>query len=515
MTTSPRGGDVRPPFQWQFAGALAAIVLLTHLAVNVWTPYGVHRDEFLYLAMGEHLRLFRMDFPPAIALIALAERGVLGDSLLAIRFVPALGDAALIVLAAAMARELGGGRFAQALAAIAVALHPLFLRPGNLFQPVFLDQLCWTSALFALARFERTRDPRWWYVIGAIGGLGLLTKFSILFIGFALLIALLLDDRPALRTRGPWLALAIALAIGSPSVIGQIRLGYPVVAQMTTLRASQLAHVSVGSFLRWQLLFGPSCVLAAAGVLWLLLATAARPVRILGISCAAVFVTLLLLRGKPYYVGPVYPTLLAAGTVWLERIGRSFGAQVARAGAVAAIVLYDAFLLPLALPALPPPMMARYAAASGISEAVRTNRGTVLRLPQDFADMLGWPERVALVAHVFDSLPPAKRAQTVLVGENYGEAGALEFYGPRYHLPAAVSAAGSYWFFGPGEKPGDVLITLGVSREDLARLYDVVTPAAHLRNDWTVEEEQDLTVYVCERPRRTLQSIWPELAGRN
>jgi hypothetical protein len=159
--------------------------------------------------------------------------------------------------------------------------------------------------------------------------------------------------------------------------------------------------------------------------------------------------------------------------------------------------------------------MARYAAALGISAATRTNRGTMLRLPQDYADMIGWPERVALVAHVFDSLPPEKRAQAVLIGENYGEAGAIDFYGQRLGLPPAVSAAGSYWFFGPGDKPGNVVITLGVSREDLEKFCGTVTAAGRITNDWTVEEEQDVSVYVCEHPNVTLQALWPTLAGRN
>jgi len=504
----------RVPLHWKPAAAIAALVFLVHIVVNFITPYGIHRDELLYFAMGKHLRLFAMDFPPAIALIANAER-LFGDSLVAVRMAPALAAAATIMMAAAIAREFGGGRFAQITAAIAVAVHPLFLRPGNLFQPVVFDQFWWTAALLALACFERTRDRRWWLAIGVIGGLGLLTKFSILFIGFGILVALVIDDRAALRTRGPWLALVIALTIGSPSVIGQIRLGFPLRAQMDALRQQQLVHVSFGSFLSWQMLLGPSLFLAAAGAVWLVRAPAARRYRPVGVACLAVFATLFVLRGKPYYVGPIYPALFAAGAVWLGMTGPSALARTGRAALVAAIVLYGILILPNGLPILPPPTMARYAAALGISAATRTNRGTMLRLPQDFADMIGWPERVALVAHVFDSLPPEKRAQAVLVGENYGEAGAIDFYGPRLGLPPAVSAAGSYWFFGPGSKPGTVIISLGVSREDLARFCGTVTAAGRITNDWTVEEEQDVSVYVCEQPNVTLQDLWPKLAGRN
>jgi hypothetical protein len=506
-------GD-RPPFHWKAAASIAALVFAVHIVVNIITPYGIHRDELLYLAMGKHLRLFAMDFPPGIALIANVER-LFGDSLAMIRFAPALAAAATIMMAAALAREFGGGRFAQITAVIAVAVHPLFLRPGNLFQPVVFDQMYWTAALLALACFERTRDRRWWIAIGVIGGLGLLMKFSILFIGFGMLAALVIDDRGALGTRGPWLALAIALVLGSPSIIGQIQLGFPLRVQMDALRQQQLVHVSFGSFLSWQLLLGPSLFLAAAGGVWLASAPAARRYRPVGLACLAVFATLFLLRGKPYYVGPIYPTLFAAGAVWLGMTGPTGLARIGRAALIAAIVLYGILIMPNGLPVLPPPLMARYAAALGISAATRTNRGTMLRLPQDYADMIGWPERVALVAHVFDSLPPEKRAQAVLIGENYGEAGAIDFYGQRLGLPPAVSAAGSYWFFGPGDKPGNVVITLGVSREDLEKFCGTATAAGRITNDWTVEEEQDVSVYVCEHPNVTLQALWPTLAGRN
>lgn len=518
--TSPTAHETpRPAYQWPVVGAIAATVFAVHLIVNAITPYGVHRDEFLYAAMGRHLRLFGMDFPPLIALVAIVERALFGDSLIALRLVPALAAAGIILLAAGIARELGGGRFAQGTAAVALAMHPLFLRPGNLFQPVVLDQLWWTATFYALARLRRTGDPRWWYAIGVVGGLGLLTKFSILFLGVALLVALLIEDRRALATLGPWRALAIALAIGAPSVIGQLRLGVPLAAQMSALRVSQLAHVSAGSFLRFQLLLGPSLLVAAAG-LWSLYRKTKpelRAFRIIGATCAAAFATLLILRGKPYYVGPIYPTLFAAGGVWLEAfdLGTPRGARVLRVATVTAIALYGALVLPTGLPVLPPERMARYAQALGIAEATRTNRGTMLRLPQDYADMIGWPERVALVAHVYDSLPSEKRAQAVLLAENYGEAGALDYFGPRFGLPAAVSAAGSYWFFGPGEKPGGVIITLGVDRRDLEHYCGVVTAAGRLTNDWSVEEEQDVSVYVCEQLKGTLQSLWPELAGRN
>jgi hypothetical protein len=206
---------------------------------------------------------------------------------------------------------------------------------------------------------------------------------------------------------------------------------------------------------------------------------------------------------------------MAAGCVWLERLGAGYAARLARVATAAAVLLYALFLLPFALPILRPDLMARYSVASGLTAAVQTNYGTTLPLPQDFADMTGWHEMALAVRHVYDSLPAEKRDVAVLAGNNYGEAGALDFYGPKLGLPYVVSDHGSYWFFGPGARPGTVLITLGFSREDLAPQCGSITHAARVTNTWGVDEEQDVSVYVCEQPRMTLQQIWPSLAGRN
>lgn len=515
---APAGGPlpVRPPFAAPVVLALAALKLVLHVAVNLWTPYGVHRDEFLYMAMGERLRLWSMDFPPLIALVSLLHRGLFGDSLVAVRLVPALAGAALVVLAAVIAREMGGGRFAQGLAALAVLTSPLFLRAANLFQPVVLDQLWWTLGLLALVALCRTGSPGAWIAFGAACGLGLLTKFSILFFGLAVLLAVLATPhRRALRTPWPWAALVTVLLLGAPSIAGQLRLGFPVAGQMSDLQESQLARVGPAEFVTGQLLLGPAFLLALAGAAALLATRWMRPFRLVGWSCVFAFAILLLLRGKPYYVGPVYPALFAAGAVQLEQLSGRVAGPAARWGAAALLLAYGLLVLPMGVPVLAPARMAAYTARLGASEANRTNTGEVERLPQDYADMLGWPEQVAAVARVFHALPPEKRERATVFAGNYGEAGAIDFYGPRLGLPPAVSAAGTYWFFGPGERPGDVLVAIGVPEEDLRRAFRTVAPAGRVAHPWAVEEERDLVVYVAEGPRRTLREVWPELAGRN
>jgi hypothetical protein len=513
---------------------LALLALTTHLAVNLFSPYGFHRDEFLYLAMGRHLRLWSMDFPPFIALAAKATLATLGSSLIAIRFLPAVTSALLVLLAAMIARRLGGGSYAQATAALAVALSPLFLRAGNLFQPVVFDQLWWTLALYSVLAIgdgraarrldgsaARPLDPRLsttrrsWLLLGLWLGLGLLTKFSIAFIGIGIVAAVLITPaRRWLLTPWPWLALVVALAIGSPSIVGQLRLHFPVVGQMHDLQSSQLDRISPLAFLKGQLdMFGPLILLAMLGLIHLLRGRHA----IAGWAILATFVLLVFLKGKAYYVGPIYPTLFAAGAVCLEQIAVARASRVARTLwhgiPILVIVAFGAIAFPLGVPILPPAQMDAYARKIGVTST--TNTGETIALPQDYADMLGWEEQVDSTAKVFHSLSAEEQQEAVILGTSYGRAGANDQLGPRLGLPPAVSPVGSYWYFGPGKKPGKVVIVIGGTREDLAPYFDSVTLAAHVSNPWRVPRERELDIWVARGNHHTLQEIWEGFRGMN
>jgi len=545
--------DVEPPYpsrrpRWRnplWIGLAVAVVvtLAVHVVANLVTPYGLHRDELLYLAMGRHLRLWGMDFPPGIAMAAELTRLLLGTSLVAVRLPSALAAAALVALTYGLARLLGGRGRASALAALAVLATPTFLRTGTLFQPVVFDQLWWTLGFVALARIG-THAPRprasfgpllppprlpetdapdraAWLGLGAAVGLGLLTKFSIAFFGVAVTIAILATPlRRRLATPWPWLAVLVALVIGSPSLVGQIRLGWPVVGQMAELRASQLEHVGPLDFVAGQLLLGPSLALAVLGAWHLLRERETLPWRPIGWTCVAAFALLLVLRGKPYYAAPIYPVLFAAGAVAFERrvlrLPLHRTRRLVRAAAYATVAAYGLVTLPFGLPLLPPTPMARYAAALG-GVGTSTNTGGRLALPQDYADMLGWPELAARVDVMLDSLPAAKRAEAVLLAGNYGEAGALEFYGPSLQLPPVVSPVGSYWFFGPGDLPGTTTIAVGIPLDELRHYFRRVTPLGHITHaltPWVVDEERDVVVAMCEEPVQTLQDVWPSLRPR-
>ncbi|MEP6507695.1 MAG: glycosyltransferase family 39 protein [Gemmatimonadales bacterium] len=495
---------------------LVALTIAMHFATNLFSPYGIQRDEFLYMAMGRHLDLFRMEFPPAIAILAKFSHTLLGDSIFAIRFLAAIASGVIVYLSAKIAIHLGGSRTAQALAATAVVASPLFLRAGNLFQPVVFDQLAWTVALYSLVRLVQTERPKWWIWFGVSAGLGLLTKFSAIFFGSAALLAVIVSpQRRWLLTRWPWIAMVIAILLGSPSVIGQMLLDYPVLKQMQDLKASQLERVTPSIFIAGQIELGPGFVLALGGLIALLVVRPLRRFSVAGWTCLFVFFILMILHGKDYYLGPVYPALFAAGACAMDLISRRSVRLALQWTAGILLIGFGLLTLPIGIPILPPERMANYSLAIGATSALRNNQGELDRLPQDYADMIGWPEQVAEVAKVFNSLPPGDKARAVILAANYGEAGAIDYYGPKLGLPPVVSAAGTYWFFGPGDKPGDVVVAVGVREESLKQFFKEVTLVKTVGNPWSVGEERNVPIYIARDPMKTLQQVWPSLAGRN
>ncbi|HEU4799455.1 MAG TPA: glycosyltransferase family 39 protein [Gemmatimonadales bacterium] len=500
--------------------ALAALAFLLHIIVNFVTPYGFHRDEFLYLAMARHLDLWAMDFPPFIALAGLATLESLGGSLVAVRFLPAVAAAIIVLLTVLATRRLGGGTLAQLTAGLAVGLSPVFLRSGSLFQPVVFDQLWWTAALLTLLHLGRLEPSdreasRGWLVLGAVLGLGLLTKFSIAFIGVGITAAVLLTPlRRQLLTPWPWLALLVALAIGSPSVVGQWRLDFPVVSQMQDLQTEQLDRITPLGFLlgQWDN-FNLMLLLALAGLAHILRGRD----RAVGLATLVTFVLVMLLRGKPYYVAPIFPVLFAAGAVAVELLAArllSTSTRVAlRWAPIAVILAFGVIAFPIGVPILAPEQLSAWTSAIGATST--TNTGEVISLPQDFADMMGWEDQVDATARAWATLTPAEQREAVILGTNYGRAGAHDHLGTALGMPPAIAPVGSYWYWGPGPLPGRVMIVIGLNQEDMETSFDSVTLAERVTGEWRVPEERDVPIWIGREPHRTLQELWPDFEGQH
>lgn len=486
---------------------VALLFLVLHLLPQ--PGYGFHRDEFLYFAMGDHLDLFRMQFPPLMAVLAQTARALPVDLLFATRLLSALAGTTITILTALICRELGGGRRWQILAAATILVAPLFMRAGTLFQPVVLEQLWWTVAAFALTRLLAGKDRRWWLGVGAAVGFSTLTKFSVAFLGAGLLAATMASPlRGELRTRWPWLGLLLATVIALPSIVGQATWGWPFFEQARVLQARQLVHADrLGFFLDQFMMLGAGAGLWLLGLGALLGSRTLRPYRPLGILAGTIFLLFVLGSGKAYYFGPMHPLLLAAAVAWIGCVIPARWQRRAFIMASAWMVIAGVALLPMGIPLLPPAPMARYAAALGITQATTTNYGTTLPLPQDYADMTGWKELVDSVAAVYHALPDAERPSASIFGINYGRTGALALYGPPLGLPYPVSRHGDFFAWGFAGVSQGVTIVVGGDRDGLDVIFEAVTEATRVRNRWGVDEEQEVSIWVCRRPRVNLREL--------
>jgi hypothetical protein len=282
---------------------------------------------------------------------------------------------------------------------------------------------------------------------------------------------------------------------------------------MSNLRSAQLARVTPLEFIAEQPMMGLGFFIAVIGITALAFAPSWRRYRTVGWAALFAFLTLLLLKGKAYYIGPIYPAMYGAGAVVLERFRLPRWGAVARWSAVTLVAGYGLLTLPLGLPILAPAAMETYLARLSLESATETNVGAQERLPQDYADMLNWREQVEEVARVYFGLPDDERDRAVILASNYGEAGAIDFYGARLGLPKARAFVGSYWFFGPGDLPGEVIVLHGFREESVRDFCGSLTAAGFITHPYAVAEERDLTVYVCREPRTTLQELWPQLAA--
>ena len=492
-------------------GAFAIVKLVLHLLTS--HGYGYFRDELYYLACAARLDWGYVDHPPlSVALLAL-NRALLGDSLPALRFLPALAGAAVVFVTGTIARDLGGGRFAQALACVCALVAPAYLALSHFYSMNVFDVLLWSLGSWLVVRIVGQESPGLWPVLGAVVGLGLLNKLSMLwFVGGLGLGLLATRERRLLLTRGPVLAALVATALYLPHVLWQIRHGFPTLEFMHNATSYKMASVSVPKFLCDQLLIMQplNAIVWMAGLGFALRGREGSPDRILGVSYLAVF-ALLARSGtaRAAYLSPAYPPLFALGALGLERVTSTGAlARLARILLVALLVLSGAALLALAVPVLPVARFVWYSAALGLGPRTE-ERKQMGELPQLFADMFGWPELAAEVARVFHTLPPEEQARASVYAQNYGEAGAIDFFGPRLGLPPAISGHNNYWLWGPGERPADTLLIVGGDPEDHRKAFEEVTPAGRHTCRYCMPYENDLTIWIARRPKAKLEELWP------
>ncbi|HET7034261.1 MAG TPA: glycosyltransferase family 39 protein [Thermomicrobiaceae bacterium] len=490
---------------------LALVDFAGHLAVA--GNYGYFRDELYFLAAGRHLAFGYVDFPPLIALLGRLMQVSAGDNLFAIHVIPALAGALLVVVTGLMAREFDGGYLAQGLAALGSMVALVLMATASIFSMDVLDELWWALAAYLVIRLIRRDEPRLWLLVGLVCGIGLTTKLTMLFFGFALTLGLALSpSRRYFRSRWLYLGGLIAAAFLLPYILWNARHAWP-----TWEFWHHYGGLTGGGplgFLANQILAANpfTLPLTIGGLIFFFRHPAGRPYRALGWTFVILYLLFTLINAKSYFLLPAYPMLFAGGACLIAGVAGRPRWRWLRWGFPALLVLSGILLAPLAMPVLSPALYARsysHLSGAGNSSAGQDTAGV---FPQYLGDRFGWPELAATMAAAYHQLSPAEQAQACIFTANYGEASALNHDAARYGLPPAISGHNNYFLWGPGRCSGSVLLTVGLSRSEVEESFASAVHVATTSCRYCVAGENGLPVYLATQPRfDTVDRAWPRV----
>jgi hypothetical protein len=505
---------------WFFPALIAMVGFAAHLATA--TRYGYFRDALYYLACSEHLDWGYVDQPPLIALLGWVARHTMGTSLRALLEWPALAGCGRVLLTAAFAREMGARRFGTALAAMLAAIPAVWMVIDHQFAMNAFEPLFWTGCAFVLLRMINTGNLKLWLAFGAIGGLGLQNKYSIGVVAFALVVGLLLTPQRKLLFT-PWLLAGggVALLIFLPNLLWNIHHHWPFFELMRNIRASgRDIALPPPAFIKQQIfMMSPQTFpFWLAGLLFYFFGRAAKAYRAFGWAFAITIGFFMMAHGKDYYSAPVYPLVLAsgAGVTELFLFSPRFAARPRwRSGlewtAFIWLLALKLALLPVVLPVLPIDAYIRFQQRLPLEPSKTETNQIGALLPQYYGDEFGWQEMVAAVARVYHSLPEPEQRKTAIFADNYGEAGAIDFFGPQYALPKAISPHQNYFLWGPRGYTGEIVILVGSERIEEARNYFAsVEPVAEFNNPYGMPSEHR-PILLGRRLKMDLRELWPRL----
>ncbi len=505
-------GDRPGPCYPRLLALMALAKFSFHLATS--SGYGIFRDELYYIACSERLDFGYVDHPPLSIALLWAARHLVGDSLPAIRSLAALAGAATVVLTMLIARELGGRRGAQILAGLTVFFAPQYLAVSHTYSMNGFDVAFWATLQLIAVRALLRDEPRLWLWFGLVAGVGLQNKYSVAFLAVGLLLGLLLTrQRHHLASPWMWAGGALAAAIFAPHLAWQALHEWPTLEFMQRASAEKNLPIGPLDFFAGQiLLLHPAALpLWLFGLGCLLLAPSLAAVRPLGVAYPVIFALLVMQRGKVYYLGPIYPILLAAGAVVFDSVAarRRRGWQLPAYAAL--YVVAGIAILPMAVPVLPVESFIAYQRAIGVSEP-RMERHELGALPQLYADMHGWQDLVDTVARVHNAMEPQLRERSVVLVRNYGEAGAIEFLGKLRGLPRVISGHNNFYLWGPGDlRDGDTVIAVGHQRGDLIEAFESVEEVDRVECRYCLPLQNDLPVHLARGLKVPVNELWSRL----
>jgi hypothetical protein len=506
------------PSKWATGAALvfyiAVMKLLLHLIVQ---NYGYFRDELYFLACANHLAWGYMDQPPFSVLMTWLSLVLFGPSLVGIHVLPALAGAVQVLLAGMLVREFGGKSYAQVMAAIATAVAPIYLAMDaylsmNCFEPVL-----WTLMAYLLVRIINTGNQKLWLWFGVVAGIGLENKYGIAVFAFSIVVGVLLTtERKALLKAWIWIGGAIAALIFLPNLLWQYQHGFPFLAMQKQFLQGKNVILTPIEFLKQQvLLLNPAaCPLWIAGLCFFF-TKAGKKWRALGWTFLVALLVFLSQKGtKNYFLSPAYIMLFASGAVLLEQAIGSLEKERRslmwlRAACIIIVLAGGAALAPLSICILSPQQFIAYMDFIRIKPPM-TEHHKQSPLPQQYADMFGWPELTDKVAVYYNSLSDEDKAKTAIFGANYGDCGAIDFFGPKYGLPRSIGNHMNYWVWGPRGYTGESMIILGGTEEDLSRKFQSVVKVAETYHPYAMPYENK-SIWHCRGGKLDLKKEWNSL----
>jgi len=493
--------------------AIALAKFLFHCYFN--DRYGYFRDEFDYMSCGDHLAWGYVDQPPLIPFLIRLCRAVLGDSLRAVRFIPALASSLLVVQTAVIARELGGRAFAFLLSAVAIVIAPQYLSNGSLLGTNCLEPNLWMGCAYCAILAIKRDEPRNWLWFGVLAGFGMQEKYTIALFVFGILVGLLLTgQRRVLLNKWIWLGGLAAFLIFLPNLLWNVHYDWPFLQLMRNIKAEG-RDVVLGPFqyfFQQTLLVHPlTAPIWITGLIAFFVSPRLKPYRMLGWSYLVCYAVLFTVHGKNYYLAPIYPMILAAGAVVIEAGVSRPRLTWLKPAIVGLLLAAGAYLAPVVVPLLSPESFLAYARRLPFKLPVMEHSHERAALPQWYADQFGWEEIVAETAQAYHRLAPPERADCGIFAQDYGQAGAIDFLGRRCGLPRALSGHQTWFLWGPDGYSGNCMIVLDDRKEVLEKLWgEVEYVGTSADNPYALEKE--IPVFICKRSKfGSLEQLWPQL----
>ncbi len=518
----------------------AVFKLLLHFIFN--SNYGFFRDELYFIACGEHLAFGYPDHAPLAPFLAKVTRTLFGDSLFALRFFPAVAGAFKIFLTAVLVKELGGKRFAAFLACLCVLCAPIFLAIDDLFSMNPLEPVFWMLCVYFAVKaikesmndergtIDSEEDPNvtetkhlsfivhhsstYWLPFGLFAGIGLMNKHSMLFFGFAIVAGLLLTSaRKVFFGKYFWLGGLIAFLIFLPNIIWQFQNDFATLELLRNVQTTgKNVEMSPVQFFVSQITgMNPSALPVWLAGIWFFLGDKnGKRFRFLGICYLVLLALMIYLKAKDYYLAPIYPMLFAAGAVFFEQLIEKIRALSFIKYVLPILIFVPMiFIAPVVMPILPIETLINYQETIGFTPP-KSEVSQDAPVQQIFSDQFGWQELAEKTAGVYNSLPPDEREKAGIFASNYGEAGAIDFYGAKYNLPKSISPHQSYFLWGSREYTGEILILLGASKENAEKYCQSVEEKTEINHPLSPSYEK-YKIIVCRKTKKSLPEIWQSL----